>query len=104
MKRTAIAAVISLIVNLGGMIVNYLHFQKTNYLLFSVKSYGGEYMGESGFGLWVSHIYPMTADAGKATHSLHFSPVSFILSVLVIWAAVYVITLIAEALRNRITV
>ncbi len=89
-KKYIPAAVISLAVNLTGMLVNYLHFQKTDYLLFSLKSYGGEFMGESGFGLYASHIYTMLPD-GNDIHSLRFSPFGFLLSFLLVFAAAYLI-------------
>lgn len=100
MKKMIIAAVMSLTVNLGGMLINYLHFRRTNYLMYSVKTFGGEFMGETGFGLTVSHIYTMI-QGGNDTHSLRFNPIGFILSFLIIAAVFYALLLIISALRNH---
>jgi hypothetical protein len=81
--------------------VNYFHFKKTNYLLWSVKMYGGECTNESGFGLNVFHVYPMT-DGGTSTHKLTVSPLSFLICFLAAGLAVWLIMGAAGLIRQKV--
>ena len=100
MKRFIIAGAVSLVLNFICMIVNYLSFLDSNYLMWSIKMYGGEYMGEFSPGLRVNHIYGMRPEDGN-THTLHFSPVTLIISLLVIFGAVLLIMLIISKIRGK---
>ncbi len=84
MKKYIIPAVSALILTLAGSWLNYRHFQHTNWLLWSLKSHGGEFTGEWGFGWRVSHVYAMMPGQHDEI-SIHFDPISFLLTFLVLF-------------------
>ncbi|MCR5794954.1 MAG: hypothetical protein K6G61_06375 [Solobacterium sp.] len=100
MKRPVIAALSALLITLAGMYINYRSFLDTHYLKWSLKMHGGEITAENGFGLRVSHIYAMTPETSDS-HSLGFSPVSFLVTFLVIAAAVILVLSITEKISHR---
>lgn len=101
MKKTILASgIISLILNLCGMAVNYFHYRKTGHLLISLRTYGGEFMGETAFGLSVSHGSVMNAAANQ--NALGFTPAGFLIFFLVTAAAVFVLLLFADPLIKKI--
>ena len=81
MKRILTAGIGALVVCAAGTLVNYLYFQKNDHLLLSVKMHGGEITVEHGFALRAVHIYGMTQNS-TTTHSLGFSPLGLLASLL----------------------
>ncbi|MBQ8994370.1 MAG: hypothetical protein IJ091_01000 [Oscillospiraceae bacterium] len=102
MKKLIIAAIIGLVIDGVGTIVNYAYYLKNNYLLLSIRSWGGECMSESGFGAKVFHIYGMM-DGDVTTHNFSFSILSFLLFFVLIWLVVWVVLALCgkiQALRK----
>ncbi len=100
MKKLAIAFAAALLINLAGMYINYRSFVNTNYLKWSFKIHGGEFTGEFGFGLRVNHYYAMTSN-GSDSHSIIFSPISFILFMLAAFAVLYAVTWIVFKIKCK---
>ena len=100
MKRFIIPGAVSLALNFICMLVNYLSYLDSNYLKFSIRTYGGEFMGEFSPGLMVSHIYGMTSEQGNS-HILRLEPISLIISLLVVFGIVFLIMMIVTTLRAR---
>lgn len=94
------ALLVSLVVNLCGMLANYLAFNNTNYLWLSFKMWGGECMSESGFGLRVFHVYGMTPDQATS-HSLSFDPVNLVVQVVVVAVVARLVMLVIAKVRHR---
>ena len=99
-KRTVISAVFSLILTSVGLVINLIWYRLNGRLLLGVRMYGGEIVIQSGFGLLYRHIYSMAID-GHDTISLRFDILSFILTFIVIFAAVFVILTAASLLLRK---
>ena len=99
-SNVIVSLIVSGIINLIGMLVNYLSYMDRNYLKLSIKNYGGECMLESGFGLRVFHVYPMM-EGQSSSHNLSFDILGFIASVLVIGVLVFVIVLLAKKIMKK---
>ncbi len=100
MKKVLIAGILTLVIELMGMAVNYFYYQSNGWLLISHKGFGGEITIEHGFGLQVVHIYAMTPeDSGSVM--LRFSPISFITFFIIIFVLVYLILFAAEKLQKK---
>lgn len=100
MKKAVIALAAAIVINLAGTYINYRSFIDTNYLKLSFKIYGGEFMGEFGFWLRASHHYAMSSD-GRNSHSITFSPISFIVFTLITFAAAYAVTWIIFKIKAK---
>ena len=100
MKRLKNSFIISLIVNIIGLITNYMYYTNNKSLLMAYRSYGGEYMGEFGFGLIVSHIYSMTAN-GTDSINIRFSILLFLLSLIIIALIAFIFIYIKGNLFRR---
>ncbi len=85
MKNLWISFAVSLTVLLTGMFINYRSYQETHYLSWSYRQHGGEITIEFAPGWHAVHIYAMRQDQ-ENTHSLHFSPVSLAVCLLVLTA------------------
>ncbi len=99
-NNVIISLVVSVFINLVGMLINYLSFVKRNYLMFSIKMPGGECMNENGFGLNVFHTYAMLPE-DHDRHKLTFSILGLILSVLAIGFIVYVLLFVIRKLLRK---
>lgn len=100
MRKLIIAGLVSLLITLTGMYINYRSYIDTDYLKLSLKMHGGEITVENGFGLIVSHIYPMTENA-SASHNLRISVPGFLLTFLVIAVLITLILTIWQKLRRE---
>ncbi|MBR4456055.1 MAG: hypothetical protein IKS32_07505 [Solobacterium sp.] len=99
MKRIIIAAILSLVITLLGLGVNYYSYQNNRSLLLAWRSHGGEITAEHGFGLRAIHIYPMM-EGETATHSLSFSPVSFLFAFVFLTVFIWLLLFCAEKLMT----
>ena len=96
-----LSCLISLFLTVVMTAVNYLWFQSNRWFLFSYKIYGGEITVEVAPGLRASHIYGMTPDA-VTTHSMAFSPVSFIVCFVILALLIYLILRIISGVRKSV--
>lgn len=99
MKRILISLLCSLCLTLIGAWVNYNHYLNTRHLLLAKKTWGGECMNENGFGINVFHTYGMTPDQ-VGTDSLRFDPISFLITLLLIAAVIYLILFLIHKLKE----
>ena len=99
MKRIAITLIISFLLTVGGLLVNYLSFRDQGYMPLAINRFGGEITVMTGFGLKCVHIYAMTSN-GRDLVSLSFSIVSFVLTFLLIAAIIYVLLLLFRLFKN----
>ena len=99
-SNVIISLIVSAIINLVGMLINYLSFLDRNYLKLAIKNYGGECMLESGFGLRVFHSYPMM-EGQTSSHNLSFDILGLIASVLIIGILVFVILLLVKKIIRK---
>ncbi|MBO7703298.1 MAG: hypothetical protein J6S26_02540 [Solobacterium sp.] len=90
---------ISVLLNAAGMLANYLHYQNTHWLLFGIKSFGGEITMQTGFGWTMVHIYTMEMN-GHDTVSLKFSPLSLIPTLIAFTLIAYVILRLIRRIRG----
>ena len=88
MKPSILALILSVVINLVGMYVNYKSFEETKYLKLAYKMYGGECLIEFGFGLRVLHKYSMRKDQ-PSTATLHFAPITLFVSVFLLYLIFY---------------
>ena len=99
-NNVIISLIVSGIINLAGMLINYLSFIDRNYLKLSIRNYGGECMLERGFGLRVFHIFPMV-EGESSSHNLSFDILGLIVSVVVIGALVFAILFIVKKIIRK---
>ncbi|MBQ6450708.1 MAG: hypothetical protein IJJ29_02160 [Solobacterium sp.] len=100
MKRYIIPAVSALILTLAGCWLNYRHFQQNKWLLWSLKSHGGEFTGEWGFGWRVSHIYGMMPGQHDQV-GIHFDPLGFLLTFLCLFLIISLGMLVYKKIRMK---
>jgi len=100
MNKKLIALITSLAINLVLLFINYHSYIESNYLKFSYRMYGGEIMIEYGFGWRVVHIYAMSMEDTN-THSLHFSPLSLLLTILFGIGLVWLLLSVIDKIRKR---
>lgn len=58
-KNIILSLIISLGINLIGMLINFIAFKNTGYIPLAIKMPGGECLLELGFGLRAFHTYAM---------------------------------------------
>ena len=99
MKRLCLSLGISLIVDIIGTLINYFGFRNSGHLPLGFKTWGGECLSESGFGMRVFHVYAMTPD-GQSSAKVWFSIIDFLIWLLaiaaIIWLMLFLIGLIAK--------
>lgn len=100
MKKITISLLISLLIVLIGMLINYRAYQENRYLQYSIRHHGGEITIEHGFGLQAVHIYAMDP-ADHDSHKLRFSLFSFLLFFIVTAILVYLLLWIAAWILKR---
>ena len=90
MKKLLLSAIISLLIVLIGMFINYRAYQEDHYLKYSFKNHGGEITIEHGFGLQAIHIYTMEM-GGHDSHRLRFDVFSFLIYLAGITLIVFIV-------------
>ena len=100
MKKVILPLGISFVITLIGMAINYFGFRNNRWMPLSYKMYGGEFMGQYGFGWSYRHIYTMM-DGGKDTVSFSFSLISFLISWLLVFILVILIVSIIRFIRKK---
>lgn len=101
MKRIIVSGAISLVLNLFGMLVNYLSYRSSGWLLLKTEGWGGEITIEYGYGgLRVVHIFAMM-EGESGSVNLTFDPVLFLISLLGTWVAVWLILTAVSFFRKR---
>ena len=100
MKKVYAAGILSLLFCAVGTLINYLYYRENNHLLLCFRTYGGEITIEHGFALRAVHIYGMTPDA-VTTHSLRFSPIGLLATLLVSFGILLLILTIAGRLLKK---
>ena len=99
MKRITVTLIISFLLTVGGLLINYLSFKDQGDMPLAIKHFGGEITVMTGFGLKCVHIYAMTPEAGDSV-SLSFSIVNFILSFLAVAVIVYILFSLFRLFKN----
>ena len=84
------AFLISLGITLAVMAVNYVYYLNNKWLLLCLTMHGGEITVQFGFGLVLSHIFAMRPEDHDSIR-LRFEPISFVLTILVLTAIIYVV-------------
>ena len=96
-------ALISFLTALGltiaGMLVNLAAWFSGGLMPLKYTAYGGELIMDTGFGLRAVYIYAMTPD-GTNSRSLHFDIISFVICLLVLFAAVFLIITAVRKFRK----
>jgi hypothetical protein len=104
MKAWIRAFLISCLLTLCGMFVNYRSYAANNHLKWKYDIPGGECLNEVGFGLSAFHTYGITPDQAD-THKLSFDVINFVLTLvivtLMIRAADYIIVKIMKKYMTR---
>ncbi|MBQ6368159.1 MAG: hypothetical protein IJJ30_06475 [Erysipelotrichaceae bacterium] len=100
MKKVYAAGILSLLFCAVGTLINYLYYRENNHLLLCFRTYGGEITIEHGFALRAVHIYGMTPDA-VTTHSLRFSPIGMLATLLVSFGILLLILTLAGRLLKK---
>ena len=100
MKKTALSLIVSLAVNLAGMLINYFYYRINRHLLLCFRSFGGEITVESGFGLIAVHIYAMDPYSSDSLH-LRFEPLAFIVWLLAIALIVFLVLFVIGKIRKK---
>ena len=95
---------ISVIFNAIGFLINLISFYTSNRLPLSIAEYGGEITSYEGFGLRLTHYYPMS-DGTHPVHvepSLKFGPVSLLLTLIAVFIVCFIIlTIIRKVKANK---
>ena len=99
MKKITVTLIVSFLITLAGLLINYLSFKDQGDMPLAIKHFGGEITVMTGFGLKCVHIYAMTPEAGDSV-SLSFSIVSFVLTFLLIAAIIYVLLSLFRLFKN----
>ena len=100
MKRNIILSlIISSVINLVGMLINFISFSNSGHMPLAIKIPGGECMLEIGFGLRAFHTYAMAMGDSDSV-SFKFAPISFIVQILVVALIVFIIILIIKKLKK----
>ena len=99
MKRLGISLGISFVLTLIGSAINYFGFTNSRWMPLAIKQYGGEYMGQFGFGWVYRHIYAMEM-GGRDSVSFSFSIINFLLSWLLVFLTVFLIVWIIKLIKK----
>lgn len=101
MKQNIILSLlISLGINLVGMLINFITFKNTNHMPLAIKMPGGECLLEIGFGLRAFHTYAMRmGDSDRV--SFTFAPITLIIQLIVIAGIILLIILLINKLRQK---
>jgi len=91
--------IISILILLVGMLINYLYYLNNKHLLLAIKMYGGEILIEYGFGLRFVHIYSMFNDQNDSI-SLKFDLFNLIITFILIFLIVYLIVYIIKKIKG----
>ena len=97
MTDTVFSLLLSALMNLCMMGINYVHYQNNGWFLFGLRSHGGEISIEYTVGLTAVHIYAMTPEESNS-HSLRFSPLLLLASIVVLF---FVLRPIVSFVRSR---
>ena len=104
MKRLLISAIISLVLNAAGFVVNLVSYHSGadsgRHLPLALHMHGGEVTVEFGFGLRAVHLYGM-AQGQSTTHSLSFDPVSMIVCLLLGIGVAYLVLLVGGKVLKK---
>ena len=100
MKRLLLSAIVSLVLNAGAFVANYIGWHRDHWLPLAVKMHGGEVTSEFGFGLRAVHLYGMTPDQ-VTTHNAAFDPISMAVCFLALLAAAYLVLFLIAKVRGR---
>ena len=104
MKKILIkSALISLGINLVGLIINLITFFAFGSVFLAIPLYGGEWCGYMGFGVMMNKTFPMTtsSEAVEGNKWLSVSPLSFIIPFIIFFVITLVIQLIKQKVHNR---
>ena len=108
MKKVWITSIIAtLAFEITGAIINLISYAVSGHFLLAVPIEGGEWIGESGFGLLLNHTYPMSSPDHPVSGSdwISFNIFSLIwtlvLSFAVISIVVFIIYKVKTARRIR---
>lgn len=100
MKNIYLSGIISLIINIVGMFINYQSYLTNKHLLLSFKRHGGEITYENGFGISVIHKYAMNMNQSD-THTMRFSLIGLIVSLVVVFMITYLLITVIRAILKK---
>lgn len=97
------SALISLGINVAGLIINLITFFACGSVFLAIPLSGGEWMGFVGFGIMMNKTFPMTtsSEVVKSTKWLTADPLSFIIPFIIFFVIALVIQRIKQKIRNR---
>ena len=103
MKRSlllaAIAAAVSIFVNMAGFLTNLIAYHTTGNLVFYKVIPGGEWVGYYGFGLLKNKTFPMTIAGDPHANGevwLSFDPAGLFMTVLGVFVLLFVILILVN--------
>ena len=103
MKRSlilaAVAAAVSIFVNMAGFLTNLIAYHTTGNLVFYKVLPGGEWVGYYGFGILKNRTFPMTVAGDPHANGeawLSFDPAGLFMTVLGVFVLLFVILLLVN--------
>ena len=94
LKKISIKSLlISMIISVSGLIINLLSYVIRGNLLIYKTLFGGEWMGQIGFGLLVNRVYPLMIEGSDSVSRdiwLSFEVDNFILTFVIVLIGVFV--------------
>lgn len=106
MKKVWLGSIIAaLAVEVIGAAVNLISYATTGYFLLCYEMQGGEWTGESGFGMLLNHTYPMSSMDHPVSGSnwISFDPFSLILTLAAAFIIFFIIFFIIHKIRKSKT-
>ena len=101
MKRNIILSlIISSVINLVGMLINFISFNNSGHMPLAIKIPGGECLLELGFGLRAFHTYAMRMGDSDSV-SFSFAPITLIVQILLIALIVFIIITIIKKAKEK---
>ena len=104
MRKVFIGSIITaLAIEIAGAAANLISFYVSGEFIFAKMILGGEWMGWSGFGMLLNRTYPMSSPEHPVSGStwISFHPASLIRTLVLSFAAAFVILLIIHLIRKK---
>ena len=104
MRKVFIGSIITaLAIEIAGAAANLISFYVSGEFIFAHMITGGEWMGWSGFGMLLNRTYPMSSPEHPVSGStwISFHPGSLIRTLVLSFAAAFVILLIIHLVRKK---
>lgn len=96
------SALISLGINVTGLIINIITFHLLGKVFLAMPLYGGEWNGYVGFGIMMNETFPMTT-SGEIVRSnkwLSIKPMNFIFTFIIFFFITMIIVKLNQNMKN----